>query len=36
MTRIVKRGSEELQIKYSDIIDVQYKLVKDHMGRKDL
>jgi|LakMenE18May11ns_1017448.scaffolds.fasta_scaffold7581291_1 hypothetical protein len=36
MTKIVKKGSEELQIKYSDIIDALCKLARDLMDHRDL
>jgi hypothetical protein len=35
VTRIEKKDSEELLIKYKDIIDVLSKLAKDHMDLKD-
>lgn len=33
--KIERKDSEEQLIKYRGIIDVQYKLVKDHMDQKD-
>ena len=35
VTRIEKKDSEELLIKYKDIIDVLSKLAKDHMALRD-
>ena len=35
VTRIEKKDSEELLIKYKDIIDVLSKLAKDHTDLKD-